>query len=104
MNIEEMCELPVQMFEVAKCNLNCWWCYLPDELKTINTKYMKWFSVQELLNLFLNENNDVKVIYLSGGNPELVPELIYQFMKELERRKLDKEFFYGQMMFLQQIF
>lgn len=86
-------KLPVQMFEIAKCNLNCWWCYLPKEIQINKEKYTKWLSAGELLNLFEAEKNDCKIIYLSGGNPELVPEYIYEFMKELEKRQMDKEFF-----------
>lgn len=93
MKIKKLQEVPVQMFEVAKCNLHCWWCYLPKELKCINEEYTKWFSVSEILELFEKENNNVKVIYLSGGNPELVPELVYSFMKELDKRKKSQEIF-----------
>ena len=93
MQIKKLDNIPVQMFEVAKCNLHCWWCYLPKQLKNITEEYTKWFSVSELFNLFERENNDVKVIYLSGGNPELVPEFVYSFMKELDKRKRSQEIF-----------
>ena len=88
LNMDRMDNLDVQMVEVAKCNLHCWWCYLPDELRHINEKYMKWFSPQELLDLVFHENANCKCLYVSGGNPELVPELIYDIMKELSNRGL----------------
>ena len=93
MKIGKLNEIPVQMFEVAKCNLHCWWCYLPKQLRNITEEYTKWFSVSELFNVFERENNDVKVIYLSGGNPELVPEFVYSYMKELDKRKRSQEIF-----------
>ena len=93
MKTKKLDKIPVQMFEVAKCNLHCWWCYLPKQLRNITEEYTKWFSVSELFNLFERENNDVKVIYLSGGNPELVPEFVYSFMKELDKRKRSQEIF-----------
>lgn len=81
--------LDVQMIEVGKCNLHCWWCYLPDIIRTVHEKYMKWFTASELLDLILRDNSECRCIYISGGNPELVPELIFDFMKELKKRNLD---------------
>lgn len=80
--------IPVQVFQVAKCNLNCWWCFLPNEYKVGNTLYSKWFSVDELVEMYIEDNNDAKVIDLSGGNPELVPEWVYKFMQCLEKKNL----------------
>lgn len=80
--------LDVQMIEVGKCNLHCWWCYLPDKIRNVNDQYMKWFTASELLDLILRDNSECRCIYISGGNPELVPELIYDFMRELEKRHL----------------
>ena len=93
MKIGKLNEIPVQMFEVAKCNLHCWWCYLPKQLRNITEEYTKWFSISELFDLFEGEHNNVKVLYLSGGNPELVPEFVYGFMKELDKREKSQEIF-----------
>ena len=93
LNIKDIDELDVQMIEVAKCNLHCWWCYLPDEIRKINKKYMKWFSVSEMLDMIMEENKNIKCLYISGGNPELVPEVIYDTMKELEKRNLSNKIF-----------
>ena len=88
LHIDRMDKLDVQMIEVAKCNLHCWWCYLPDEIRHINEKYMQWFTASELLDMILEQNKDCKCIDISGGNPELTPELVYDFMMELEKREL----------------
>lgn len=58
---------------------------MPDEFKTANPKFSKWFSVNDLFHMYRKEASNVSVIDLSGGNPELVPEWIYQFMKETEK-------------------
>lgn len=92
-NYKKLDKVDVQMIEVAKCNLHCWWCYLPDEIRRINDNYMKWFSVEELVNLLTRDNSSCKSVYLSGGNPELVPEFIYSFMKELDKRNLSEKIF-----------
>jgi len=41
-------------------------------------------------------NNDIKLIDLSGGNPELTPEWIFQMMQSLEKRELhDKTYLWS---------
>lgn len=77
-------EIPVQVFQVAKCNMNCWWCFLPDKYKIASQQYSKWFYVDELIKMFIEDNNEARVIDLSGGNPELVPEWVLGFMRHLE--------------------
>ena len=90
-NYKKLDKIDIQMLEVAKCNLHCWWCYLPDKIRRINNEYMRWFSPEELVDLFIRDNKECKSIYLSGGNPELVPDFIYSFMKELDKRDLAKD-------------
>ena len=92
MGKEVMDELPVQVFQVAKCNLNCWWCFIPDEFKNCNIDHCKWFSVDELLELFIRDGKQTaNIIDLSGGNPELVPEFVLHFMKGLDKLHLSDE-------------
>ena len=89
-----MDELPVQVFQVAKCNLNCWWCFIPDEFKTIKNNHNKWFSVEELLELYLRDGKQyASIIDLSGGNPELVPEFVLQFMLGIEKLNLKNDIY-----------
>lgn len=78
--------LPVQVFQLAKCNMNCWWCFLPDEFKVCDMQHCKWFTVQQLVEMYLRTSDaPPKIIDLSGGNPELAPEFVLLFMRELER-------------------
>lgn len=85
-------ELAVQVFQIAKCNLNCWWCFLPDEYKKCNAQHTKWFSVGNLIDLYIRDTNKaVPVIDISGGNPELVPEFTLSFMQELEKHNLSEK-------------
>lgn len=86
--------LAVQVFQIAKCNLNCWWCFLPDKYKNCSIRHTKWFTVDDLLDLYYYETKGrVKVIDISGGNPELVPEFILQFMNGIEKRNLTNEIY-----------
>lgn len=88
-NVEDINSLDVQMIEVGICNLHCWWCYLPDIIRKINSKYMNWFSAKGLIDMLNKENSNCRCLYISGGNPELVPELVYEIMVELKSRNLD---------------
>ncbi|MBE6320446.1 MAG: hypothetical protein E7075_05695 [Bacteroidales bacterium] len=94
MGVQRVDELDVQVFQISKCNLNCWWCFLPDEYRGCNPNHTKWFSVDELLDLFIRDAYPrVKMIDLSGGNPELVPELTLQFMSKLEKYDLSEKIY-----------
>lgn len=87
-------ELAVQVFQIAKCNLNCWWCFLPDDYKNCNINHTKWFTVEDLLELFIRDTKGtVKVIDISGGNPELVPEFTLRFMSGLEKYGLAEKIY-----------
>ncbi|MDE6604829.1 MAG: 4Fe-4S cluster-binding domain-containing protein [Clostridia bacterium] len=88
---ERLAEIRTQVFQMAYCNMACWYCFVPNNLK--NATRGKWISVSELLDLLLREDNTPKVIDLSGGNPELTPEWTYWFMKELTNRNLNKKFY-----------
>lgn len=80
-----------QVFQVASCNVNCWYCFVPDDLKEASKCNAKWFLASDIVDLFQRDCENVSVLDLSGGNPELVPEWIYYIMKELERRKINKK-------------
>ncbi len=80
--------IEAQVFQIASCNVNCWYCFVPDALKHANETTSKWFSASEMIELFCKDNNCIKVIDLSGGNPELVPEWILETMKALIKKNL----------------
>jgi uncharacterized radical SAM superfamily Fe-S cluster-containing enzyme len=80
-----------QVFQVGYCNMNCWYCFVPDDLKS--GKNCEWFSANELLDMFLEEKNECFVIDISGGNPELVPEFILWFMKALIKKKKMEDYY-----------
>lgn len=87
----ESCDMiETQVFQIASCNVRCWYCFVPDDLKQASGCRSKWFSASDMLNLFQRDCHGVRVLDLSGGNPELAPEWIYYVMKELEKRKIDK--------------
>ena len=89
--LDKLSEIKAQVFQLAFCNMNCWYCFVPDEIK--NGIHGEWFDVPRLLDLFAQEKDIPQVIDLSGGNPELTPEWVLWFMEELEKRNLQKKFY-----------
>ncbi len=79
-----------QVFQNASCNWRCWYCFVPFDLLDANEKYSRWVSVSDLLDLYQQETDAPRVIDLSGGQPDLVPEWVPWMMAELARRGLDK--------------
>lgn len=80
-----------QVFQVAGCNFNCWYCFVPNNLLAADNKYSRWLSPGMLVDLYLNQKDPPLVIDLSGGQPGLVPEWIPWMMRELSARSLDKK-------------
>ena len=84
--------LEAQVYQNAACPWRCWYCFVPYSLLNANPKSSKWFTMSSLLDLFENEPGGCpRVIDLSGGSPDLVPEWPIWMMDELEARGLDQE-------------
>jgi len=84
-------ELKAQVFQTASCNWRCWYCYVPYKLLSANKKYSEFLTVSEIVDLYLDNGDRPKVIDLSGGQPELVPEFVLWVMEELIKRDLKNE-------------
>ena len=81
--------LQAQVFQNASCNWRCWYCYVPFSLLAADENHAGWLSSSELLDLYLDQASPPKVIDLSGGQPDLVPEWVPWMMAELRSRELD---------------
>lgn len=51
----------------------------------------KWLTAEEMIGLYKKSDTGIRVIDLSGGNPELAPEWILETMKALEKNNLANE-------------
>jgi uncharacterized Fe-S cluster-containing radical SAM superfamily protein len=80
--------------QVAGCNYDCNFCYVPRELNSANLKYGKYFSAKEIIETFLKARKASKeplnVIRLTGGEVIIVPELIFDIYDEIEKRSLNE--------------
>jgi len=82
--------LRTQAFQNAACAWRCWYCFVPFELLAGNPDQGQWFTVGELLDLYLAEVNRPVVIDLTGGSPDLTPEWVVWMMEALRERGLDR--------------
>jgi uncharacterized Fe-S cluster-containing radical SAM superfamily protein len=83
--------LEAQVFQNAVCNWRCWYCYVDFPLLAGNPEHSAMLSVDDLLERYLAVENRPRVIDLSGGQPDLVPEWIPWMMEALTERGLDDE-------------
>lgn len=82
-----------QVFQNAVCNWRCWYCYVDFPLLSGNPKHSAYLSAEEMLELYLAEDDRALVIDLSGGQPDLVPEWIPWTMNALNARDLAERVF-----------
>lgn len=89
LGVQAASTLRTQLFQIAACNWRCWYCFVPLDLRSADLNYSKWFSASELIDLYLKECDPPRVIVLSGGQPDLVPEWILWMMSALHSRNLE---------------
>jgi uncharacterized Fe-S cluster-containing radical SAM superfamily protein len=81
-----------QVFQNAVCNWRCWYCYVDFPLLSGNADTSQMFSADDLIELFVAHGpNRPRVLDLSGGQPDLVPEWVIWMARELDRRDLTDE-------------
>jgi uncharacterized Fe-S cluster-containing radical SAM superfamily protein len=85
--------LEAQAFQNAVCNWRCWYCFVPFDLLSANQTKSSWLSARDLIELYLRESVRPKVIDLTGGQPDLVPEWVPWMMEELRATELDREIY-----------
>jgi uncharacterized Fe-S cluster-containing radical SAM superfamily protein len=81
----------VQVFQNAICSWRCWYCFVDFELLSANPRYSDFKTVDELIELYLAEPTRPKIIDLSGGQPDLVPEWVLWFADSIASRGLKDE-------------
>ena len=81
-------ELRAQVFQNAICNWRCWYCYVDFSLLAGDLRHSDWLSADDLLDLYLEQENPPSMIDLSGGQPDLVPEWVLWMMDALTKRDL----------------
>lgn len=85
--------LRAQVFQNAGCNWRCWYCFVPFDLLSADPDHSDWFTVSEMLDMFLAQEDPPSVIDLSGGEPGLTPEWVPWVLEELRRRGLERQYY-----------
>lgn len=83
-------ELLAQVFQNAACNWRCWYCYVPFNLLGAHTGTSEWVTADELVDLWQAESNAARVLDLSGGQPDIVPEWVPWTMRALSERGISE--------------
>lgn len=91
LGLEPADEMIAQVFQLAGCNWRCWYCFVDYKLLSADRRYASFLTPQELVSLYLTEENKAPIIDLSGGHPELAPEWVLWMMQELQLRRLNNE-------------
>ncbi|WP_438023420.1 hypothetical protein [Sorangium sp. So ce233] len=84
-------QLHAQVFQNAACNWRCWYCFVPFRLLDANESAACWLTADDLVDFYLAEPEAMrpKMIDLTGGQPELVPEWVPWTMHALRKRGLE---------------
>ena len=90
LNLPHSDEIQAQVFQNAICSWRCWYCFVDFSLLSANPTHSEYKTVQQLLDLYLKEPNRPKIVDLSGGQPDLVPEWGLWFADAIHEMNLEK--------------
>ena len=79
-----------EVFQCAQCNFDCWYCFVPQELRRADENSTAWFNADELIEAYLDIQNRPPIVDLSGGNPGLVPEWAVWMVRALRQHGLSQ--------------
>ena len=85
-----------QIFRVGACNFRCWYCFVDFRYLMADSSRGDFKSPSDLIDLYEQEEVQAPTFYLTGGQPDLVPEWTLWMMDELEKRGMDKTHFLWQ--------
>lgn len=79
-------------FQIAGCNFDCNYCFVPPQLKSGDVKFGKYFLAKEIVDHFFKikakrKNEEWNVLRITGGEPlTIVPEILVDIQREIEKR------------------
>lgn len=93
LGVEAGIEIRAQVFQSSVCNWRCWYCFVDHNLLVGNKERASLLTCDEMLDLYLDQDNPPAVLDLTGGQPDLTPEWVLWMMQAILRRGLDKKIF-----------
>jgi uncharacterized Fe-S cluster-containing radical SAM superfamily protein len=82
-----------QLFQLAGCNLRCWFCYVDGPMLTASPGRAQFLSADDLVRMYMDEPVRARIVTLTGGQPDLVPEWLPWMMQSLRKRGLEDDVF-----------
>jgi uncharacterized Fe-S cluster-containing radical SAM superfamily protein len=86
LGLERTARITSQVFQISACDWRCWYCYVPYDLLRPESPHAAWLTPDQLVDLYLLEQDRSCVIDLTGGNPEIVTEWVPWMMQALTDR------------------
>ncbi len=88
LNLPFSTSMRAQIFQLAACNFHCWYCYVDPVCLSADMNYARFFSADELVEMYLLEDSPPSIIDISGGQPDIVPEWTYWMAQAIESHNL----------------
>jgi len=86
-------EIRAQVFQSSVCNWRCWYCFVDHSLLKGNLDHASFLTCDEMLDLYLSQDNPPLVLDLTGGQPDLTPEWVLWMMQAILKRGLEKKIY-----------
>jgi uncharacterized Fe-S cluster-containing radical SAM superfamily protein len=85
---ERVDQIEALVFQNAACNWRCWYCFVPFNCLSADERHSEWASMGDLVHRYKELEVRPPVLDLSGGQPELTPEMTLWTMRALKARGL----------------
>ncbi|MCX6719996.1 MAG: radical SAM protein [Candidatus Staskawiczbacteria bacterium] len=82
-----------QVFQLAACDFRCWYCFVDYSMLSADSVRSEFVSPKNLLEMMTRENVGSKIIDLSGGQPDIVPEYVLWFIEARAELGMEKSHF-----------
>ena len=86
-------QIRAQVFQNAICNWRCWYCFVDYSLLKGSSKHASFLTCDEMLDMYLDQDDPPPMIDLTGGQPDLTPEWIPWMMDALRAKGLEEKIF-----------
>jgi len=83
--------ISAQAFQNAACNWRCWYCFVPFNLLTADGSRGAWVSADDLISMYGALPNRPRMIDLTGGQLDLIPEWTLWMMDAIDAKGLKDE-------------
>lgn len=90
LGVTESETMSTQIFRDGICNFRCWYCFVDYKYMAANPRYGQFMTADNMVEMYATEQDRPKVLCLSGGQPDLLPEWTKWTMEALEARGMDK--------------